>query len=118
TGLGRAPLPREAASAAAEVARGYADLEVERDTGARGRRTDRAEVLLQVLTGAQDALVVNNNAAALLLALAALAPAKDVLVSRGTSCWAARRAGSWLAGPTWSNGCGASPGPGPYGWTR
>jgi len=83
TGLGRAPLPRQAAQAAAQAASGYSDLEVERETGARGRRTARAEAMLQALTGAEAALVVNNNAGALLLALAALASGKDVLVSRG-----------------------------------
>src|SRR5437879_1093541 len=83
TGLGRAPLPRQAAEAAAHAASGYSDLEVERETGARGRRTARAEAMLQALTGAEAALVVNNNAGALLLALAALASGKDVLVSRG-----------------------------------
>jgi L-seryl-tRNA(Ser) seleniumtransferase len=66
-----------------ESARGYSDLEVDRGTGARGRRTSRAEALITSLTGAEDALVVNNNAAALLLALAALAEKRDVLVSRG-----------------------------------
>jgi L-seryl-tRNA(Ser) seleniumtransferase len=83
TGLGRAPLPVQAAAAAAEAARGYTDLEVDRETGARGRRTARAESLLMALTGAEAALVVNNNAAALMLALAGLATGKDVLVSRG-----------------------------------
>ncbi|TMK85925.1 MAG: L-seryl-tRNA(Sec) selenium transferase [Actinobacteria bacterium] len=83
TGLGRAPLPRGAADAAAGAAHGYSDLEVDRETGARGRRTARAETLLRALTGAQDALVVNNNAAALLLALAGLAAGREVLVSRG-----------------------------------
>ena len=82
TGLGRAPLPREAIRAATAAA-GYADLEVDRATGARGTRTARAERLLVALTGAEAALVVNNNAAALLLALAALARGKQVLVSRG-----------------------------------
>jgi L-seryl-tRNA(Ser) seleniumtransferase len=82
TGLGRAPLPREAVRAATAAA-GYADLEVDRPTGARGARTARAERLLVALTGAEAALVVNNNAAALLLALAALARGKQVLVSRG-----------------------------------
>jgi L-seryl-tRNA(Ser) seleniumtransferase len=82
TGLGRAPLPREAIRAATAAA-GYADLEVDRATGARGARTARAERLLVALTGAEAALVVNNNAAALLLALAALARGKHVLVSRG-----------------------------------
>jgi L-seryl-tRNA(Ser) seleniumtransferase len=83
TGLGRAPLPESAVSAVARAARGYADLEVDRATGARGRRTARAEFLLCALTGAEDALVVNNNAAALLLAVAGVARRKDVLVSRG-----------------------------------
>jgi L-seryl-tRNA(Ser) seleniumtransferase len=83
TGLGRAPLPESAVSAVARAARGYADLEVDRETGARGRRTARAEFLLSALTGAEDALVLNNNAAALLLTLAALARRKEVVVSRG-----------------------------------
>jgi L-seryl-tRNA(Ser) seleniumtransferase len=83
TGLGRAPLPQQAAAAAAEAATGYTDLEVERESGGRGRRTARTESLMTALTGAESALVVNNNAGALLLALAALAGGKDVLVSRG-----------------------------------
>jgi L-seryl-tRNA(Ser) seleniumtransferase len=83
TGLGRAPLPDRAASAAALAGRTYSDLEVERETGARGRRTSRAEALVQAITGAEDALVVNNGAAALLLTLGALARRKEVLVSRG-----------------------------------
>ncbi|MCA1834521.1 MAG: L-seryl-tRNA(Sec) selenium transferase, partial [Actinobacteria bacterium] len=83
TGLGRAPLPERAATAVAQVARNYSDLEVDRETGRRGRRTTRAETMLLALTGAEAALVVNNNAAALLLALAALARRRDVLVSRG-----------------------------------
>ena len=83
TGLGRAPLPESAARRAARAAAGYADLEVDRETGKRGKRTTRAEVFLVALTGAEDALVVNNNAAAVLLALTALARRKEVLVSRG-----------------------------------
>jgi L-seryl-tRNA(Ser) seleniumtransferase len=83
TGLGRAPLPERAALAAARAASGYADLEVDRATGRRGRRTTRAEMLLCALTGAEAALVVNNGAAGVLLALAALARGKQVLVSRG-----------------------------------
>lgn len=83
TGLGRAPLPQRAAEAAALAGKSYSDLEVDRETGSRGRRTSHAESLLLALTGAEDALVVNNNAAALLLALAALAQRKEVLVSRG-----------------------------------
>ena len=83
TGLGRAPLPEHAAEAAVRAARSYGDLEVDRETGKRGKRTTRAELLLTALTGAEAAFVVNNGAAALLLALAALAKGKEVLVSRG-----------------------------------
>src|SRR5919106_1477698 len=83
TNLGRAPLPDAAVKAVAKAVRSYSDLEGDRETGRRGRRTTRAEFLLTALTGAEDALAVNNNAAALLLALAALARRKEVLVSRG-----------------------------------
>ena len=83
TGLGRAPMPEAAARAAVRAARFYADLEVDRDTGGRGSRTARAETMLTALTGADAALVVNNCAAALVLALAALAKGRAVLVSRG-----------------------------------
>ena len=83
TGLGRAPMTESAARAAARAARSYTDLEVDRATGSRGTRTARAETMLTALTGAEAALVVNNCAAALLLALAALARGKPVLVSRG-----------------------------------
>jgi len=83
TGEGRAPLARDAVRAANRVS-GYADLEIDRATGQRGLpRTWRAERVLRALTGAEDALGVNNNAAALLLTLAALANRKEVLVSRG-----------------------------------
>ncbi len=83
TGLGRAPLPAHAAAAAARAGAGYSDLEVDRATGRRGRRSTRAELMLTALTGAEAALVVNNGAAGVLLALAALARGKQVLVSRG-----------------------------------
>ena len=83
TNLGRAPLPERAVRAAARAARGYSDLEVDRESGARGTRSSRAETTLRALTGAEDALVVNNCAAALMLSLAALAKGKQVLVSRG-----------------------------------
>jgi L-seryl-tRNA(Ser) seleniumtransferase len=83
TGLGRAPLPPDAARAAAEAAVGYADLELDRESGGRGRRSSRAEAYLTAITGAEDALVVNNGAAAVMLVLAALARGKQVLVSRG-----------------------------------
>ena len=83
TGLGRAPLPEEAVRAVARTARAYSDLEVDRGTGERGSRGSRAEFLLRALTGAEAAIVLNNNAAALVLALAALANRRPVLVSRG-----------------------------------
>ena len=83
TNLGRAPLPERAIHAAARAARGYSDLEVDRETGARGTRSARAEATLRAITGAESALVVNNCAAALMLSLAALTKGKQVLVSRG-----------------------------------
>jgi L-seryl-tRNA(Ser) seleniumtransferase len=83
TGLGRAPLPRAAVDAASRVALGYSDLEVDRGSGRRGRRSARAELLACSITGADDGLVVNNGAAGLLLTLAALARGKQVPVSRG-----------------------------------
>jgi L-seryl-tRNA(Ser) seleniumtransferase len=83
TNLGRAPLPEAALAHAAEVARGYSNLEYDLTAGARGSRQDHAARILRRLTGAESALVVNNNAAAMLLALAALAEDGEVLVSRG-----------------------------------
>jgi L-seryl-tRNA(Ser) seleniumtransferase len=83
TGLGRAPLPSRAVRAVARSAGTYSDLEIDRVSGDRGRRTARAETLLTALTGADAALVVNNCAAALMLTLSALARRKEVLVSRG-----------------------------------
>ncbi|HZT14705.1 MAG TPA: L-seryl-tRNA(Sec) selenium transferase [Gaiellaceae bacterium] len=83
TNLGRAPLPGSALDHVAEIARGYSNLEYEVDAGARGSRQDHAASILRRLTGAEAALVVNNNAAAVLLALAALAAGREVLVSRG-----------------------------------
>ena len=83
TGLGRAPLAPEALEAVADVASGYSNLEIELDSGQRGDRQDHVRALLRELTGAEDALVVNNNAAATWLALNTLAATGDVLVSRG-----------------------------------
>lgn len=82
TNLGRAPLA-EAARAAWGGAAGYCDLEYDLDTGCRGIRGGGVSALLRDLTGAEDAAVVNNNAAAVLLALTALAVGKGVALSRG-----------------------------------
>ncbi|HWC25545.1 MAG TPA: L-seryl-tRNA(Sec) selenium transferase, partial [Solirubrobacteraceae bacterium] len=83
TNLGRAPLAAEAQAAVAAVAEGYCNLELDLAAGARGSRQAHVEELLRELTGAQAAIVVNNCAAAVLLACAALARGRDVVVSRG-----------------------------------
>ncbi|MEO5618840.1 MAG: L-seryl-tRNA(Sec) selenium transferase [Candidatus Eisenbacteria bacterium] len=83
TNLGRAPLARPAAAALAEVAAGYSSLEFDLATGRRGHRGDGVERWLCRLTGAPAALVVNNGAAAIFLALSALAAGRGVIVSRG-----------------------------------
>ena len=83
TNLGRAPLAAEALARVAEVARGYSNLEYDLEAGTRGSRQAHVAGNLRRLTGAEAALVVNNNAGAVLLALAALAEGRDVLVSRG-----------------------------------
>jgi L-seryl-tRNA(Ser) seleniumtransferase len=83
TNLGRAPLAAEAIARIGEVASGYANLEFDLDAGARGHRHVHAERLLSSLTGAETALVANNNAAATLVVLAALAAGREVIVSRG-----------------------------------
>ena len=83
TNLGRAPLAPEAVAAVGAVARGYSTLEYSTETCSRGSRREHAAQLLRVLTGAEDALVVNNNAAAVWLVLAAHAAGREVIVSRG-----------------------------------
>jgi L-seryl-tRNA(Ser) seleniumtransferase len=83
TNLGRAPLAGAALERVLEVARGYSNLEYDLAAGARGSRQDHVAGILRRLTGAEAALVVNNNAAAVMLALAALAEGREVLVSRG-----------------------------------
>jgi L-seryl-tRNA(Ser) seleniumtransferase len=83
TNLGRAPLAPAALERVAAVGAGYSNLEYDLAGGARGSRQDHLSPLLRRLTGADSALVVNNNAAAVLLALAALAEGREVLVSRG-----------------------------------
>jgi L-seryl-tRNA(Ser) seleniumtransferase len=83
TNLGRAPLPQQALDAITAVACGAANLEFDLAAGARGDRDDAVASLLQQLTGAEAATVVNNTAAALVLVLATLAPRREVIVSRG-----------------------------------
>src|SRR5262249_52773637 len=83
TNLGRAPLSEEAIAHVAAVARGYSTLEFDLASGERGSRQAPVRALLCELTGAEDALVVNNNAAAVLLALTALAQGREVIISRG-----------------------------------
>ena len=83
TNLGRARLSERACAAVIDVAKNYSNLEYNVAEGRRGERYDAVSDLLRELTGAEDALVVNNNAAAVLLALSALAKDKRVIVSRG-----------------------------------
>jgi L-seryl-tRNA(Ser) seleniumtransferase len=83
TNLGRSPIAEEAAKAAHEAARGYLNLELDLDTGKRSSRQDAIRAWLRRLTGAESATVVNNNAAATVIALRALCQGKEVIVSRG-----------------------------------
>ncbi len=83
TNLGRAPLPEAALERVREVGAGYSNLEYDTAAGLRGSRQDHVAGLLRELTGAEAGLAVNNNAAAVLLALAALAEGREVVVSRG-----------------------------------
>lgn len=83
TNLGRAPLPRAAVDAVRSIAEGYTNLEYDLEHGARGSRYVHCVSLLRELTGAEDAIVVNNCASALVLSLSALARDREVIVSRG-----------------------------------
>jgi L-seryl-tRNA(Ser) seleniumtransferase len=83
TNLGRAPLCDAALTAIAETARGYSNLEYDLDRGQRGKRFRHVEALICQLTGGEAATVVNNNAGAVMLCLAALAAGRTALVSRG-----------------------------------
>ena len=83
TNLGRAPLADAAVERVASLARGYSNLEYDVEKGARGSRTVHAESLITAITGAEAALVVNNNAAAIMLILSGLASGREVVISRG-----------------------------------
>ncbi len=83
TNLGRAPLPECAVEAIADLAGGYCNLEIDLETGRRGSRYEHVREILCELTGAEDALVVNNNAAGTYLALNSVAARREVVVSRG-----------------------------------
>ena len=83
TNLGRAPLCSEALQAIKDVAQGYSNLEYDLDKGKRGKRFTHVEELICKLTGGEAATVVNNNAGAVMLSLAALAGGRSALVSRG-----------------------------------
>jgi L-seryl-tRNA(Ser) seleniumtransferase len=83
TNLGRAPLAPAAIAAMNAIAGDYSNLELELSSGVRGHRSDHCRSLLQITTGAEDGLVVNNAAGALVLALNALAEGCEVLISRG-----------------------------------
>ena len=82
TNLGRAPLSKATIAAMQEAAEGYSTLEYDLETGQRGSRLSHAETILQKLTGAEAALVVNNNASSVLLVLSALANKKRVVIPR------------------------------------
>jgi len=83
TNLGRAPLAEEAAQAAGEAARGYLNLELDLQTGTRASRQSAIRQWICLLTGAESATVVNNNAAATVIGLRALCHGKEVVISRG-----------------------------------
>jgi len=83
TNLGRAPLSQEAMDAMMRVSLGYSSLELDLKEGRRGSRQAHLQPILRHLTGAEAALVVNNNASAVLLGLSAIASGKEVIVSRG-----------------------------------
>lgn len=83
TNLGRAPLSDAARAAIAAVASGYSALEYDLERGERGSRLTQIRKLLRDVVGAEDALVVNNNAAAMLITLSALASGREVIISRG-----------------------------------
>ena len=83
TNLGRAPLCRDAVDNVARVSAGYSNLEYNVPEGKRGSRHDIVSELIAELTGAEDAMVVNNNAAATMIVMASMGAGKEIIVSRG-----------------------------------
>ena len=83
TNLGRAPLSKDTQNAMIEVTNGYSNLEYDLTTGSRGSRFSHLQSIIQRLTGAEDSIVLNNNAGAILTALAAICRDGEVIVSRG-----------------------------------
>ena len=83
TGLGRAPQGKKIINKVAKKLNGYVNLEFNLDSGKRGQRQSHISKLISSITGAEDAIIVNNNAAAVLLSLNAIAEGKEVIVSRG-----------------------------------
>ena len=83
TNLGRAPLSDQAIAAMTQVATGYSNLEYDLAAGSRGSRHSHLSELLRRTTGAEDGIVVNNNAAAILMALQVFAGGREVIISRG-----------------------------------
>jgi L-seryl-tRNA(Ser) seleniumtransferase len=83
TNLGRAPLPEAAVSKAIEILQSYSNLEIDLQNGKRGERVSAVEELLSLITKCESAILVNNNAAAVMLTVTALAHEKEVVVSRG-----------------------------------
>ena len=83
TNLGRAPLGERVYEELGPIVTGYSNLEFDLETASRGSRHDHLSLMLRYITGAEDAVVVNNNTAALILALGTLAAGREVLISRG-----------------------------------
>lgn len=83
TNLGRAPLGEQVGRSLLAIARGYSNVEFDLATGRRGRRNAHVRELIRYLTGAEDAVVVNNNAAGIILTLGTLAAGREVIISRG-----------------------------------
>ena len=104
TNLGRAPLAPQALAAVQQTAGGYSNLELDLEEGARGSRHRHVEGLVRELTGAEAAIAVNDNAAAVLLALAALARLGEVVISRGQLVEIGGRSGSRTYSPSPARG--------------